>query len=448
MCGFVGVIGPERAAPEIVMALQALQHRGQDAAGVGTYDGERFHLEKNLGLVTQALPERTVQAMKGHVGVGHVRYPTVGGGDKGDAQPFLTRRPGILMAHNGNVTNLKELEAGLLEKGIHVLSRCDVEPILMALADELGELKGPGPTFDQLAAASGRVMDRVRGGYSVVATMLVDGEASLVVFRDPHGIRPLVMGKRDDGSWMVASESVALDLLDYKDMRYLASGSVAVLRAGREPVVREVRRGESRPCVFERIYFARADAVVEEGRVNQIRWDLGTRLADEWKAKGLEADVTVAVPDTSRPAAMAMAERLGIVNREGFIKNRYSGRTFIMPHQAMRDAALRLKLNPIKEVFEGKRVIVVDDSIVRGTTMRRIVRLVREMDPASIHVAIFSPPVRNPCFYGIDMPSHAELVAARRQEGLEENLATMFGADTVTFLSNGGMREVLGTTMC
>ena len=448
MCGFVGVIGPERAAPEIVMALQALQHRGQDAAGVGTYDGERFHLEKNLGLVTQALPERTVQAMKGHVGVGHVRYPTVGGGDKGDAQPFLTRRPGILMAHNGNVTNLKELESSLLEKGIHVLSRCDVEPILMALADELGELKGPGPTFDQLATACGRVMDRVRGGYSVVATMLVDGEASLVAFRDAHGIRPLVMGKRDDGAWMVASESVALDLLDYKDMRYLAAGSVAVLRAGREPVVREVRREESRPCVFERIYFARADAVVEEGRVNQIRWDLGTRLADEWKAKGLEADVTVAVPDTSRPAAMAMAERLGIVNREGFIKNRYSGRTFIMPHQAMRDAALRLKLNPIREVFEGKRVIVVDDSIVRGTTMRRIVRLVREMDPASIHVAIFSPPVRNPCFYGIDMPSHAELVAARRQESLEDDLATMFGADTVTFLSNEGMHAVLGTTMC
>lgn len=449
MCGFVGVIGPEAAGPSVYMALQAIQHRGQDAAGMGTFDGKRFYMHKELGTVVQALPPNVVTAMLGRAGIGHVRYPTLGGGTREDAQPFLTRRPGILAAHNGNLTNMDQLEAELRERGLFVLSRCDSEPIMLVLADELTRIRPGGHTTDDLVLALGRLMDRVRGSYTVVALMEVDGRETLVGIRDPHGIRPGVYGRSPEGAWMIASESVALDALGYERVDNLPAGGVLLLRAGEEPVVRQVRTAEHRPCVFERIYFARADSVMEGGRVNTVRWKLGEKLADEWKARGLEADVVVAIPDTSRPAATAMSEKLGIPCREGFIKNRYSGRTFIMPDQTTREAALRLKLNPIGEVFEGKRVVLMDDSIVRGSTMRRIVEMVRATKPQAIHVAIFSPPVRNPCFYGIDMPSRAELIAAGfGEEEFEKRLAAYFGVDSVTYLSQEGLREVTGDGTC
>jgi amidophosphoribosyltransferase len=267
----------------------------------------------------------------------------------------------------------------------------------------------------------------------------------LVAFRDPHGIRPGVYGQREDGAWIVASESVTLDVLDARPVMQLPAGEVMLFRAGEAPVRVPVQVAEPRPCVFERIYFARPDSVMEDGRVNRARWRMGRLLAEEWAERGLEADLVVAVPDTSRPAAMAIAEALELPNREGFIKNRYSGRTFIMPDQSTRDAALRLKLNPIREMFEGNRVLLVDDSIVRGSTMKRIVRLLRTLDPLAIHLAIFSPPVKHPCFYGIDMPSEGELIASRMDH---EALATHLGADSVTHLSIDGLKAINGADIC
>lgn len=449
MCGFVGVIGTQRAAAAVYMAMQAIQHRGQDAAGLGTFDGRRFYLHKDLGAVLQAIPAEVVASFVGGAGIGHVRYPTIGSASREDAQPFLTRRPGILAAHNGNIINMDQLEDELRERGLFVLSRCDSEPILLVLADELTRIRPGGHTSEDLVQALGALMDRVRGSYTLVALMSLDGRKTLVGVRDPHGIRPGVYGRGPDGAWMIASESVALDALGYELVGNLPPGGVVLLRGGEEPVVRKVREAPPRPCVFERIYFARADSIMEGGRVNSVRWALGERLAEEWKARGFEADVVVAVPDTSRPAAMALAEKLGIPNREGFIKNRYSGRTFIMPDQTTREAALRLKLNVIGEVFAGKRVILMDDSIVRGSTMRRIVGMVRTAGPKEIHVAIFSPPVRHPCYYGIDMPSREELIAAGfGDEEFNRRLVAYFGVDSITYLSQEGLESINGGRTC
>ncbi len=450
MCGFVGLIAPDTVAPSLVMGLQSIQHRGQDAAGAATFDGQRWHLTKDLGMVSSVLSADRIQGMTGNVGIAHVRYPTAGTtSTQQDAQPFQTRHPGILLAHNGNLTNIPELTAQLNEQGCHVLSGCDAEPLLLVFAQELQAIRPANHTADDVATAVAAVYRRVRGAYSVVAVLAVDGAPTLVAFRDPHGIRPGCYGQRADGAWIVASESVALDVLDFEKRGDLPAGEVMFFRAGAEPDRRCVAPDTPRPCVFERIYFARPDSRMEEGRVNRSRWRMGRTLAREWAAKGVEADVVVAVPDSSRPAAMAMAEELGVPHREGFIKNRYSGRTFIMPDAASRKAALRLKLNPIREMFEGKRVLLVDDSIVRGTTMGRIVEMLRGLNPAALHVAIFSPPVRNPCFYGIDMPSPSELVATRYSpQDVERALAEQIGADSLTFLSIEGLKSVMGEDVC
>jgi len=449
VCGFVGLIGQDDVAPSIYMALQAIQHRGQDAAGIGTHDDGFLNIHKDVGMVSHALPPSALATLTGTSGIGHVRYPTLGSNSRGDAQPFMTRRPSIVLAHNGNVTNIAELEEHLVSRGMRMTSHCDSEPILLVFGDELLKIRVAKHTEDDVVAALKVLMDRVKGSYSVAAIMAVDGKETLIAFRDPHGIRPSVYGTRGDGAWMVASESVSLDVLEFAHVGHVPPGSVVLMRKGEEPIIRNVNPQPLNHCVFEDIYFARPDSVMESGRVYSRRRIMGQKLAEEWAEKGLEADVIVAVPDTSRPAAQAMSEALNLPNREGFIKNRYSGRTFIMPDQATREAAMRLKLNPIDEIFRGQRVIMVDDSIVRGTTMRRMVDLVRRHEPAAIHVAIFSPPVRNPCFYGIDMPSRAELVASQMPEDeLEERLAEKFGTDSVTFLSRRGLLEVAGNRIC
>ena len=450
MCGFVGLIGIEPAAPALALGLQALQHRGQDAAGLGIHDGRRFRLTKDMGMVTQALPPATVNAMGGRAGVAHVRYPTAGGNaTREDAQPFLTRIPGVLLAHNGNVTNTDELIEDLASDGMHVLSECDAEPILLVFTRGLLSRRPSKHTTDDVLHAIQHVFDHVRGGYTVTALLEVDDEMTLVAFRDPHGIRPGVYGTREDGAWMVASESVALDVLGFSLEGQIPPGTAITMRKDQTPMILPVLPKAPKSCIFERIYFARPDSIMEDGRVNRTRWLMGRQLAREWREKGFEADVVIAVPDTSRPAAMAMADELGVHNREGFIKNRYSGRTFIMPDEATRKAALRLKLNPIKEMFEGKRVLLVDDSIVRGATMARIVEMIRDLEPKEVHLAIFSPPVAHPCFYGIDMPSHEELVAAQHEPAdLERVLAEELGADSLTYLSLEGLLKVSGDEMC
>jgi amidophosphoribosyltransferase len=448
MCGFVGIIGPDAVARSLILGLYALQHRGQDAAGIGTLHRGALKVRKSLGLVSQALADAA--DVPGNAGIGHVRYPTSGSSSNAaDAQPFITRRPGMLLAHNGNITNVPELTDLLRVRGVHVQSQCDAEPVLLLLADALIKIRPAGHTTEDLTRAVGEVFDKVRGAYSVVAVLEVDGEDTLVAFRDPHGIRPGVYGQREDGTWIVASESVALDVLSAGDAKnpvhQMPPGGLLLLRHGKPEQRVDIQTRTPSPCVFERIYFARPDSLMGEGRVLSTRWQLGRVLARQIRARGIEVDVVVAVPDTSRPAAMAIAEDLGVENREGFIKNRYSGRTFIMPDDASRNAALRLKLNPIPEFFRGKRVLLVDDSIVRGNTMRRIVRMVRDLEPTSIHLAIFSPPVLNPCFYGIDMPSSDELIAARMTP---DQLATYFAADSLTYLSEDGLDAVFGPAAC
>ncbi|MBM4367673.1 MAG: amidophosphoribosyltransferase [Deltaproteobacteria bacterium] len=440
MCGFVGIIGVERASAAAAQMLQALQHRGQDACGVGSVDQGRVHLVKDLGMVSQVLSMGVIATLPGEAAIGHVRYPTVGAGVRDDAQPFHTRRPGVLMAHNGNVTNVPELEAWLRRRGVRVQSGCDVEPIMLVFAEALG-----GSGVEHVKDAVRAVFDRVRGAYTCAAVLEVDGRDTLVAFRDPYGVRPGVYGQSPQGAWCVASESVALDAMDFAMAGEIPPGAVMLFRPGEPPRVEPIATATPRRCLFERIYFARPDSKMEDGRVFHVRWALGERLGKEWRERGLEADVVVPVPDTSRPAAQAMAEALGLPFREGFIKNRYSGRTFIMPDQRSRQSALRLKLNPIPEILEGKRVILVDDSVVRGTTVKRLAELVRSTRPAAVHLAIFSPPVRHPCYYGIDMPSRDELVAAKLPES---EWARAFGVDSVTFLSVEGLRATAGSPAC
>ncbi len=445
MCGFVGMIGRNNASTSLSIALAALQHRGQDATGIATLDRGRVHLHKDLGMVASVFTPEVLTRLGGSSGIGHVRYPTVGGGLREDAQPFHTRRPGVVMAHNGNVTNLSEVEAWLRKRSLRVQSSCDVEPILLVFAESLVTANGNDFGTNEIRDAVREVFAVVKGAYTCAALLEVEGKETLVAFRDPRGIRPGCYGKGEDGAWLVASESVALDALGAKRVGDLPPGGLLLLRAGEEPVLVEVEPLPARNCIFERIYFARPDSQMEEGRVYDIRWRLGERLGREWRTSGKVADVVIPVPDTSRPAAQAMAETLGLPFREGFIKNRYSGRTFIMPDAETRAAALRLKLNVIPEMFEGKRVILVDDSVVRGTTVRRLADLVRQVNPAEVHLAVYSPPVRNPCFYGIDMPSRNELVATRLPE---EAWAQAFGVDSVTFLSLEGLRETAGRPTC
>lgn len=451
MCGFVGMIADAPVAPALGLALAAIQHRGQDAAGVAVLDADgMLRMHKDLGFVSQVLTQQVLDRdLPGRAGIGHVRYPTVGGGGRQDAQPFTTRRPSMALAHNGNLVNIPALVEHLHERGMHLTSSCDAEPILCVLSDELTRERVAYPTTNDVVSAVGRTIALVRGAYSVVTVLAVDGQPTLVAFRDAHGIRPCVYGRRSDGAWMVASESVALDVLDMQFVGHLPAGHVGFFRGGAEPQIVAVAPVPGHRCVFEDVYFARPDSITPAGRVLDVRARMGRRLAGEWQRKGLVADVVVAVPDTSRPAADAMAWALGVRSEEGFIKNRYSGRTFIMPDDAVRQAALRLKLNPIDEVFRDRHVVLVDDSVVRGNTMRRILGMVRRHEPKSLHVAIFSPAVRHPCFYGIDMPSRDELVAGRMTPAdTEALLALQLGADSITFLSAGALADEAGPGLC
>jgi amidophosphoribosyltransferase len=454
MCGFVGMVAKGGAVGgSIHIALQAIQHRGQDSAGIATMvgDGSRFTMRRGLGIASLALGEDDIEALDGPIGIGHVRYPTIGRGKLEDAQPFFYRQPGILMAHNGNVTNYAELKKSLLLRSIHLLSHCDVEPALCEMADALMLERGSNHTLEDALAAFTVMQQRVRGSYSIVVALMLDGQPTLAAMRDPNAIRPAVIGRREDGAWMAASESVALDALGFEAALEPKAGEVVFLRAGQEPIRRQLSAQQSAPCVFEFIYFARPDAVMDGRSVYELRLSLGRELAQRIVRKGVEADVVVPVPDTARPAATAMAEVLALPLREGFIKNRYSGRTFIMPDALTRKAALRLKLNTLPSEIRGRRVLLVDDSIVRGTTLRRVIDALRDADAAEVHLAIHSPPVRHPCFYGIDMSTEEELFATRfggSLEELERAAAAELGADSLTYLPVESMDTAFAGTRC
>ncbi len=456
MCGFVGIVATTDVAPEIHVALQALQHRGQDCAGIATMlaDGREFFAHRGLGQVPQAFACDELATWVGPIGIGHVRYPTIGRGLLRDAQPFFFRQPGVLMAHNGNVTNYHELRDSLRERSIHLLSQCDVEPVMCEFADALNLARRCGHTIDDAMYALREVRRRVRGSYSIVTALLLDGQPTLVVLRDPNGIRPAVLGRRGSGNelaWICASETVALDALGFDRVEEPEPGEVLFLRAGAQPIRRAIDRGERSPCVFEHIYFARPDSTIDDRGIYQSRLALGRALGERVAAKGIRGDVVVPVPDTARPAAAALAEQLGLPLREGFIKNRYSGRTFIMPDALSRVSALRLKLNPLRTEIAGRRVLLVDDSIVRGTTLKRVNALLREAGACEVHLAIHAPPVLHPCFYGIDMSTEEELFARRFSgdlDALERQAAASLEVESLTYLPVEAMDRALPGPRC
>ena len=437
MCGFIGIYGPEGTdvAGEIYEGLLAIQHRGQDAAGITTFT-EQFHVEKGNGMVRDVFNESNMAQLQGNLGIGHVRYPTVGGGSGDDAQPFhLTFPVGIAMAHNGNVTNFLELKETHFESsGTRLNSSCDLEVILFVFATALRERVRPGHRVDLDDAfhAVREVYRKVRGAYSVVASL---PDVGMIAFRDPYGIKPIVFGERHSEhgvSYAVASESVVLDVIGYERTMDVGPGEVVFVGLDRQVVRRKVVDKPHSPCIFEFVYFARPDSMIDGISVYKTRLRSGKAMAEQWREQGApEPDVVIPIPDSSREAAMAMAHGLGVPYREGLVKNRYIGRTFIMPSQDSRQSSVRRKLNTIPLEFEGKRVLLVDDSVVRGNTAKRIVNMARAAGAKEVFLASCSPPLVSPCPYGIDMASKTEFVAAGRNAA---QVAAALEADYMMYL--------------
>ncbi|MEW6745416.1 MAG: amidophosphoribosyltransferase [Planctomycetota bacterium] len=445
MCGFIGIMGPPEteAFREIHDGLTAIQHRGQDAAGIVTFDG-RFNMKKGLGLVREVFGEKHVERLRGSMGLGHVRYPTIGGGETDDAQPFLVNSPvGVAMVHNGNLTNFDELKRWLGDEGLrHVNSSCDVEVILNVFAEGLERqpLRGQ-PTPEDIFAAVAGLFEKATGAYSVVGLV---GGRYLVAFRDPYGIKPIIMGERrvaNGTGYCVASESVVLDLLDYHNTRNIRAGEVVVIERGGRVFQKQIAHKTHQPCLFEWVYFARPDSFLDRVSVYKTRVRLGEMLADLWRGTGLSADVIIPVPESAITAAQAMAHQLGIRFSEALVKNRYIGRTFIMPSDRARTESIRHKLNPIQIEFENRDVLLVDDSIVRGNTSRQIVQLAREAGARRVYFASYSPPLRFPCVYGIDMSTRAEFIARGRTA---EEVAKLIGADFVLYQTLPNLETAVG----
>jgi len=432
MCGFIGVIGAEGAVREIYDGLVAIQHRGQDAAGIITYDGDRFHLKKGEGLVRDIFTAANVSRLKGDLALGHVRYPTVGSGGGEDAQPFTVNFPfGIAMAHNGNVANYDELRGNLENASLRVLySGCDVEVILNVFAGALANASDGAFSLDAYHAAVREVYRTVRGAYSVVGFVAGHG---LFAFRDPYGIKPIAFGRRRTEAgyaYAVASESVVLSTIDYEVLPWGSPGEALFIDLAGTVTMTKVAEPQHHPCVFEFVYFARPDSYLEEISVYEARIRMGERLASVFSASGHQAEVVIPIPDSARTAALALAQRLGIPYREGLVKNRSVGRTFIMPNDDERKRSLRHKLNAIDEEFRGKDVLLVDDSIVRGNTSRQIVQLARQAGARRVLFASMSPPLVHPCVYGIDMSTRREFIARDRTHA---EVAREIGADAVIY---------------
>ncbi len=435
MCGIVGIVAREPVNQALYDALTVLQHRGQDAAGIMTEDRGRLCVRKSNGLVRDVFQQRHMLRLKGHVGIGHVRYPTAGCTSSSEAQPFYVNSPfGICLGHNGNLTNAAELADLLVrEDRRHLNTGSDSEVLLNVFAHELGALSNGRFRVDDIFDAVEAVHRRCRGGYAVVAMIVGHG---IVAFRDPHGIRPAVIGVREtaDGvEHMIASESVALDAVGFELVRDIRPGECVFIDHDGRLYSRETHTAQGySPCMFEFVYFARPDSIIDNISVYKARLRMGEALADRILRELPEhdVDVVIPIPDTSRTSALQVAHRLGVKYREGFIKNRYIGRTFIMPGQALRRKSVRRKLNPIDLEFRGKNVLLVDDSIVRGTTSQQIIEMAREAGARKVYFASAAPPVRYPNVYGIDMPAASELVANGRTE---EEVGRIIGADWMIY---------------
>ena len=443
MCGVIGLYGNADIFRDLYQGLLAIQHRGQDSAGIITYSG-RFHTKKGNGLVQDIFTPENLERLKGPIGIGHTRYPTVGGGLGDDAQPFLVNSPfGIVMAHNGNVINYRQLKKDLFEKYHRLLnSDNDVEAVLNVFAEELTAQRTKRLTPQNVYKAVEGVYKKVKGSYSVIGYIAGQG---MVAFRDPYGIKPLVYGIRRDGvvpSYAFASESVALNIMGFTEIRNVKAGEAIFLDQGRTLHRQRVAHCPHSPCLFEWVYFARPDSFIDNVNVYLCRVELGRLLTEEVRKHDLKIDVVVPVPDSARDAAIEIARGLNLKYREALVKNRYIGRTFIMPAQEKRQSSVRMKLNPIASEFKGKNVLLVDDSIVRGNTSKAIVELVRECGAKKVYFAIYSPPLRYPCVYGIDMQTRTEFVA--RDTDADE-VAKKIGADKVIYQTLDNLKAAVRT---
>ena len=437
MCGIVGIVSKSPVNQLLYDGLTVLQHRGQDAAGIVTADGRTFHMHKDKGLVRDVFRTRDMRGLTGNMGIAHCRYPTAGSAaSAAESQPFYVNSPfGIVLGHNGNLVNTAELQQELFQDDLrHVNTNSDSEVLLNVLAHELTlSARGQRLDPDAIFAAVAGVHRRARGAYAIVAMIAGYG---LLAFRDPHGIRPLIIGKHESENgveFMVASESVAIDTLGFEIMRDVAPGEAILVDTSGNFFSRQCALNPTlNPCIFEYVYLARPDSVIDGISVYETRALMGRSLAEKIKRDrpDIEIDVVIPIPDTSRPSAVEVAQVLGVKYREGFIKNRYIGRTFIMPGQEERKKSVRQKLNAMAIEFKGKNVLLVDDSIVRGTTSREIVQMARDCGAKKVYFASAAPPVRFPNVYGIDMPSRSELIASNRDA---KQIAEVIGADEVFY---------------
>jgi len=435
MCGLVGVVTSSNVGLCLYDTLTVLQHRGQDAAGIMTSDNGKLNLRKDNGLITDVFHSRHMRRLTGQMGIGHVRYPTAGSSSPALAQPFYVNSPyGLALAHNGNLTNALELSRDLFKEDLrHINTDSDSEVLLNVFAHELQRRGKMEPLAEDVFAAVAGVHKRCRGAFAAIVMLTAYG---IVGFRDRNGIRPLVFGsrKRDKRTeYMIASESVGLDAQGFTLERDVAPGEAVYIDInGKLHTKVCVEPGEHTPCIFEHVYFARPDSFMDGISVYKARLRMGERLADKLKRlrPDHDIDVVIPIPDTSRTSALELANRLGLKYREGFVKNRYIGRTFIMPGQSQRKKSVRQKLNAIDLEFHGKNVLLVDDSIVRGTTCKQIIQMARDAGAKKVYFASAAPAIRYPNVYGLDMPSASELIAAGKTD---EEVQQLIGADWLIY---------------
>jgi len=435
MCGIAGIVSHKNVNQELYDALTVLQHRGQDAAGIVTCDEGRFYLRKDNGLTRDVFSNKQMMKLRGAMGIAHVRYPTAGCSSSAEAQPFYVNSPfGLTLAHNGNLTNSEELKKQLfMDDQRHLNTDSDSEILLNIFAHELQQLGKLRINAEDVFQAVSAVHRRCRGAYAV--TIMIAG-FGVLAFRDPHGIRPLVFGERktkNGSDFMVASENVALKVLDFELIRDVEPGEAIFIESTGVLHTKQCSDVVDHcPCIFEYVYFSRPDSIIDDISVYKARLRMGEKLADkvlrEWPDHDI--DVVIPIPDTSRTSALQMAYRLGVKFREGFMKNRYIGRTFIMPGQQMRKKSVKQKLNAIDLEFEGKNVLLVDDSVVRGTTSEQIIQMARDAGAKKVYFASAAPPVRYPNVYGIDMPVVEELIAHNRTE---DEVGDAIGADKMIY---------------
>src|SRR5918995_649465 len=425
-CGVFGIFGHPEAASLTSLGLYALQHRGQESAGISAADGERMRVARGMGQVADALKEETIESLPGHLAIGHTRYSTAGESKIENAQPFLIdcAHGQIAVGHNGNFVNARELRDDLVRAGSIFQTTSDTEVVLHLYA------RSKAPTVEEALVES---ISQVSGAFSMVLLT----KNRLIAARDPHGFRPLALGQLGD-AWIVCSETCALDLIGATYVRDIEPGELLVISAGGLRSIKPYPQSQLAHCVFEHVYFARPDSYVFGRSVNEVRTALGRMLAVE---SPIDADVVVPIPDSGVCAAIGYAEKAGLPLQFGLIRNHYVGRTFIQPQQSIRDFAVKVKLNPVRSILEGRRVVLVDDSIVRGTTSRKIVRLVRDAGAREVHVRVSCPPTMSPCFYGVDTPSRKDLIGATHTV---PEIRDFLEADTLAYLSLNGLRQAVG----